>query len=358
MEDVLTMDEKSVKLFGWGSNPFTFRITPELFVGYDREVGKIIQGMSNGDKFCLLMGPTGSGKTTLMKSLEDRFPNYRHVFYLPKPPKDPGDWIMVFDRLIKPSFFRSVFSKGNGVNIYNLSEKVNDKLGDDRFLLFVDECHEASIDSLEWLRTLVDNIDNLSVLMAGLPAFDNILKSNLETFSRRINTKTNLGNLTKSETRELVKKRIESVGGDDIRPFTSETINYIYERTGGFPREVIRVCNDLAHKAMEMNISTIDTDFLKETEAPVSRISMENIESLPERQKLILDTLSEGGEFTPSEIVAKMDSEVYKNRDNAIRSVNNLLRRLMKDGFVERKRVGKTYKYVLSSKFSTLMVDA
>jgi len=169
----------------------------------------------------------------------------------------------------------------------------------------------------------------------------------------------NLNGTTRGHTDgKITGETIDPLGGDDIRPFTSETINYIYERTGGFPREVIKVCNDLAYKAIEKNISTIDTEFLKETEAPVSRISMESIQSLPERQKLILDALSEGGEFTPSEIVAKMDSEVYKNRDNAIRSVNNLLRRLMKDGFVERKRVGKTYKYILSNKFSTLMVDA
>ncbi|UCD07428.1 MAG: BlaI/MecI/CopY family transcriptional regulator, partial [Candidatus Aenigmatarchaeota archaeon] len=208
------------------------------------------------------------------------------------------------------------------------------------------------------LRTLVDNIDNLSVIMAGLPVFENILKSNLETFSRRINTKTDLGNLTKAETRELVKKRIENAGGEDIRPFTSRTIEYIYERTGGFPREVIRLCNDLAYKALRSNISTIDTDFLKETEAPVTRLSLETVESLPERQKLILDALSKGEQFTPSEIVSEMGDEVYKNRENAIRSVNNLLRRLMKDGFVERKRVGKTYKYAISSKFRTLMVEA
>ncbi len=351
-------DEKTVKLFGWKSNPFTFRILPDLFVGYDGEVNKIIEGLHNGDKFSLLTGPTGSGKTTLLKSLGSRFPDYRYVFYLPKPPKDPEDWVTVFERIVKPGVFKSLFSRGNGINIYNLSEKINKKLGNERFLLFVDECHEASLDSLEWLRTLVDNIDNLSVIMAGLPVFENILKSNLETFSRRISTKTDLGNLTKAETRELVKKRIENAGGDDIRPFTSRTIEYVYERTGGFPREVIRLCNDLAHKALRSNISTIDTDFLKETEAPVTRVSLETIESLPERQKLILDVLSKGGEFTPSEIVSEMDDEVYKNRENAIRSVNNLLRRLMKEGFAERKRVGKTYKYVISSKFRTLMVEA
>jgi predicted ATPase len=265
---------------------------------------------------------------------------------------------MVFDRLVRPGLLKSLLSRRDETNIYNLSEKVNRKLGSDRFLLFVDECHEASIDSLEWLRTLVDQIDNLSVLLAGLPVFDNTLKGSLETFSRRINTRTELGNLTKAETRELVKKRVESVGGDDIRPFTSRTIEHIYERTGGFPREVIRLCNELANNALKSNISTIDADFLKDVEAPVARVSMETVESLPERQKLIIDVMAGGGEFTPSDIVSSMGGEVYKNRDNAIRSVNNLLRRLMKDGFVERKRVGKTYKYVISGKFKTLMVEA
>ncbi|MFC2143779.1 AAA family ATPase [Candidatus Aenigmatarchaeota archaeon] len=352
------IDEKIVKLFGWDSNPFTFRILPELFVGYNGEIKGIVEGLTSGDKFSLLMGPTGSGKTTLLKHVKDSFPGFKYTFYLPKPPKDPDDWMMIFGRFIKPGFFKSLFSKNNGVNIYNLSEKVNERLGNDRFLLFVDECHEASIESLEWLRSLVDNIDNLSIIMAGLPVFENMLKSNLETFNRRINKKTELGNLTKPETRELVKKRIESVGGDDIKPFTSGTIEYIYQTTGGFPREVIRMCDELTNKAMKSNISTIDTDFLKENDAPASRVSMDTIDSLPERQKLILDVLSHGGDFTPSEIVRKLDDEVYKNRDNAIRSVNNLLRRLMKDGFVDRKRVGKTYKYVLASKFKTLMVEA
>ncbi|MCK4496878.1 MAG: hypothetical protein KAU24_01685, partial [Candidatus Aenigmarchaeota archaeon] len=97
-------DEKTVKLFGWKSNPFTFRILPDLFVGYDGEVNKIIEGLHNGDKFSLLTGPTGSGKTTLLKSLGSRFPDYRYVFYLPKPPKDPEDWVTVFERIVKPGF--------------------------------------------------------------------------------------------------------------------------------------------------------------------------------------------------------------------------------------------------------------
>ena len=33
--------------FGWGDNPFTFNIMPELFVGYNKEVDNILHSVNN-----------------------------------------------------------------------------------------------------------------------------------------------------------------------------------------------------------------------------------------------------------------------------------------------------------------------
>mgnify|MGYP000666252398 CR=1 FL=1 len=222
--------------------------------------------------------------------------------------------------------------------------------------MLIDECHESSFESLEWLRTLTDHIDNLSIVMAALPVFESMLKSNLESFMRRINTRIELTNLTKPETRELIKKRIEHIGGNDIRPFTSGSIDYIYEASAGFPREILRICNELLQKALERNISTIDSDFVKENETGEKRVSLETVNVLPSRQKMILDVIAEQGEITPPEIVSSINIEEYKNKDNALRSVNNLLRRLMADGFIERKKVGKTYKYSIAKKLSLIHI--
>ena len=351
--------ERIERLFGWNSNPFTFQILPELFTGYDNEVKCLSNGLQSGNKFSLMLGPTGSGKTTMMKFLIGRMDeDFDHVVYLPKPPRECSDWVSVFEPFTRKGLLKSVFSRGNGTNIYNLSEVVNSRLSGKRVLFFIDECQESSPESMEWLRALTDHIDNLYIVMAALPVFEGTLKSNLESLLRRVGTRIELTTLTKSETRELIKRRISSIGGDDIKPFTSGTVDYIYQRTGGFPREVLRTCAELVQEAVEKNISTIDTDFIKESHQPEQRFSMEALETLPERQRLILDTLSRGGQMTPSGVIEAMDIEEYKNRDNAIRSVNNLLRRLMKEGLVERKKVGKTYKYVVSSKFQTLMVEA
>jgi len=348
------MESKMKEAFGWDSSPFSFKILHGLFVGYNEELEAISNGINNGDKFALLLGPTGAGKTTILKHISDKFPDFR-VIYIPKPPKDPKDWVSIFNGLLKSRF---LFFRKPRTDIYNLSEKLNSKLAEKKCLLFVDECHEATQESLEWLRTITDQVENLTVVLAGLPVFENVLKDNLETFLKRITLRVDLGCLTQAETREFIKRRIENAGGEDIRPFTHSIIEHIHQKTGGFPREVLKLCNELSQKALQKGLTTIDTEFMEEAEIP-GRVSMETLESLPPRQKSIIDTLAGEGELTPTEIVAKMQEKgEYKDNDNAIRSVNNLMRRLMSDGFVERKKVGKAYKYKISPRYQTLLVNA
>ncbi len=342
-------------LFNWQENPFTFRIMPDLFVGYRPEIENIVSGLNNGTKFSLIMGPTGSGKTTLMRHLMKIFSPVKHIKYLPKPPKDPQDLVEIFMDLAGRSFLSRLFSRKRP-GLYDLGNYMNRKLDGNKCILIVDECHEATIETLEWLRTLTDQTDHLSIVLAGLPVFDSIMRDRLETFTQRFTLRVELSNLTKSETRELIKRRIENAGGDDIKPFTRESLGLIYERTGGFPREVIRLCGELAERAGGKGISTIDLDFLGEMKAQ-SRVPLNTVSELPHRQKLILEALGTES-LTPSQIVDRMDSKEYKNRANAVRSVNNILKRMMKDKLIARERKGKTYRYKASGKLQPLMVQA
>ena len=156
----------------------------------------------------------------------------------------------------------------------------------------------------------------------------------------------------------MIKRRIEHAGGEDIRPFTSSLIEHIHQQTGGFPRDILKACSELSQRALARDLTIIDMDLLKEADIP-ARVSLDVLESLPPRQKLIIDTLSSHGDLTPTELVEKVQSKgQYKDSDNAIRSVNNLLRRLMSEGMVERKKLGKAYKYRLAGRYRTLLVHA
>ncbi len=365
MNKNMNFGEGYMKLFNWKDNPFNFKIMPNLFVGYPRETEKLANSIHSNHKISILIGPTGSGKTTFLRFLAKTFEKNRKIFYLSKPPNNPDDWVKIFTNFIGPGTIGRLFSRTKNVNIYNLSEWTNSRMKNKKMILFVDESHEASTETLEWLRTLADQIDNLSVVIAGLPVLETMLVDKLETFMRRSNLKIELTSLTKSETRELIKKRIEWAGGEDIKPFTSETVERIYEKTGGFPREVIRMCNDLVQKAIEENITSIDMDFLGDSDFLMHaahrhhhRIPLSSLDSMPSKQKNIIEILWKYGELTPAEIVDKMDMDDYKNKDNAIRSINNIVKRLVKDGTIIRKRRGKSYQYLLSDKMRTLMVHA
>jgi len=352
--------EKYVKLFGWEGNPFVFKILPDLFVGYENEMKTLVDSLSNGSKFSLIVGPTGSGKTTMMKNIINKIQGYDRVFYVPKPPNDAEGWKGIFAGTVNPGIISRLFSRKNAddVTIYEVGEWVNRKSGGKRLLLLVDECHESSQHSLEWLRTLTDQIENLSLVMAGLPVFEKRLMDELETFRRRIETRVELTNLTLAETRELIKKRIEWVGGEDVKPFATSTIQLIFERTHGFPREILRVSGQLVQRAMESNMSIIDADFLRESQQHERRVSVQNFDELPYRQKHILGILSSGAAMTPTQIVKKMEPGDYNDVGSAIRSVNNILRRLMKDKMVIRDRKGKAYVYKISPKYQTMFVNA
>jgi DNA transposition AAA+ family ATPase len=77
-------------------------------------------------------------------------------------------------------FMSSIFSRKDEVSLYNLSDTVNRKLNGSKCLLLIDEAHEASMDSLEWLRVMSDQVGGITTVMAALPALESKLKDNLE----------------------------------------------------------------------------------------------------------------------------------------------------------------------------------
>ncbi|MBI4173597.1 MAG: AAA family ATPase [Candidatus Aenigmarchaeota archaeon] len=344
----------SESFIGWNSDPFSFRILSDFFVGYDAEKGRIVNSINDGGKFFLFLGPTGAGKTTFIRHLMKLF-SQRKALFIPKPPKEPEDWIAVFRPVTKGLLFSA-----KDTTLYNLSERMNSKLNGRKLLVFLDECHEASTESLEWIRTIADQTDSMALVMAGLPAFEGRMKETLETLLKRVTVQVKLSNLSRSETRELMKRRIEAAGGEDIRPFTQEAVDEVYNHTAGFPREVLRMCGELAQAAREKGISTIDANFIRETQGNVKRVPIDTIDMIPERQRHVLEILATAP-MTPGEIAVKMHAtypEDYKNEGNAVRSANNILKRLMQDGFAERSKAPKGYRYKVSTKYSTLLVKA
>jgi type II secretory pathway predicted ATPase ExeA len=355
--------------FGWKENPFVLKIDPKLFVGYNEQVKAVSNHIQNKHKIALITGRTGAGKSTFLKWLEMN--SNTSKLYVSKPPEKPEELISLFTDIFGLSFFERLF--GKRPTLYNLPNYINKKLKREHLVFLVDEAHETNKDVLEWLRVLTDQIDKISLVVAGMPVLEQKLKSELETFDQRITTRINLSALSKSETRELIEKRIEDVGGKGIKPFTDAAIDKIYERTGGFPREVLKFCDRLINSALEKDSTVIDLKDIeehREIELPKVRVeepvvtfmpkppTEEQFRNLPHKQRKILELLSKKDWLTPTAIVEELRMENYKSKGHAIRSINNILKRLMLDGYVQREARGKAFMYALTPKVKTLFVES
>lgn len=344
---------------GLDYNPFTLRITPSLFVGYQGELKELTYHIQKNHKFAMVVGATGSGKTTLLKLVEDSFKDKFEVIYLSKPP-ELDEIVDIFLERFKPSFFRRLF--GSNVSIHELSDYLNDRINE-RVLLLLDEAHESNVKVLQWLRTITDQTDGMQLIFAGLPSIDKKVSNNVETLKSRVTTKIRLNTLSESETLDLIRNRIEDSGGEDLGPFSRECISEIYEKTGGFPREVLKTCDKLIKGAMEKDkyhIDTLDGIEVEEEDTKEDRRSnkKELLQDLPYKQREIVKILADEDDLYPSEVAEKLGTDSYKTKQHAVRSVNNILRRLIKEDLIKRKKRGKGYVYSLNTKTKNLLVES
>lgn len=347
--------------FGWSSNPFTLNILPETMVGYSSQIDSIFSHIFNQHKIAVVVGHTGSGKTTFLNWVNDKLNQEKDIqsFYIPKPPKRKQELLAVFKSILGFNFIDRL--QVSSVDVTNLPKYITKKIRGKNTVFLIDESHESSIEVLEWLRTLVDMVPNMSIIFAGLPVFEEKLENDLPTLSMRVTTKLFLDSLDYSETESLIRKRIERVGGNGIDPFTSESVNRIFELTGGFPREVIKKCDKLILDASKKNLSTINEVFVgeifSETKRPAKKTVKKKLK-VSQKQLDILNILNKDSNLSPTQITEFLGETDYKNKNNAIRSVNNILRRLMRDEFIGREKQGNSFVYKLTGKSKSLLADA
>ena len=335
---------------GWRENPFTLQIRPEFFVGYKERVEEISLAIEERAKISLVLGPTGSGKTTLLSYLSSKRDN---LIFISKPPKTTKEILELHPVIKRKLSFLDRFLFFPPDNIYTYIEKLSKKVKKPLFLV-VDEAHESEIDVLEWFRVLCDQVDNLNLILSALPIFEEKLKK-LETLKKRILHTITLGTLSKEETIELIRKRVSWASGkDDLYPFTNEILDYIYDKTKGFPRDVIVLCNKLIDDAVKRG--SFELRPLEELAEEGKDDILKIVSRLPKKQKTVLDIIANNEPISTSEIIEHLDLSKYPSKNHAIRAVNNILKKLCDNNLVERYQVGKTFKYKLTTPTKTIYI--
>jgi type II secretory pathway predicted ATPase ExeA len=239
--------------FKWKRNPFTLDVIPSLFTGYSSQVKAVMEKINTRSGHILVYGDKGVGKTTLLRWLTDNLNRDNHAIYVARPPLDFDDMI----RLVVSNLRSGFFGRRKKYSLYEVEGLI--KKARKPVVILLDEAHEFTAEIEQQMRSLGD-IQRINYVLAGLPVTREKIKKDSPPFFDRMVLETYIDHLNRAETREMIKKRIEDAGGEDIKPFTEEAIENIYKISKGRPRMILKVCDWIMTDAIRNNLEVIGAE--------------------------------------------------------------------------------------------------
>lgn len=265
------------KEYGWKINPFNIKPSPDI-VNFESEKQKLIDYISSGD-VCFLIGKPGSGKTSLLKWIENNLKKH-FVIYLNMETIDKNFSIKKFlyeNTRFSRRLLGLEFPK-NTVLLLDESAKINEEF---RYALKLhfDENHIKSI------------IFSQSGEEADIP----------EGFRNRVgNRLVKLDKLKEEAAFALIKKRCGK-----ICPFTEGAITFIAEKSSYLPRKILENCeticinmkgkkeitiNDIQHTLRIKSEDQIKSEALSPMEENILNLLKENNKTAHELSELLNTT--------------------------------------------------------------------
>jgi general secretion pathway protein A len=248
--------------FGLSGAPFQFTPSPKLLFmskAHRETLAALEWGLlQEPSGFMLLIGETGSGKTTLTVSLLAQ--NYAHVriAYVSNPK-------LGFDGLLRDIARQfGISPAADRLAMFDEFDRYLAALPEgERAVVIVDEAQALTDDVLDELR-LLSNRDTraekrLHFVFAGQPSLLTRLQApGLRQVNGRIGVRVLLNPLEAAEARNYVDYRLTAFGGSVETVFGRGALEYLLARCEGNPRRINVLCHNAllhAHNAGEAVVS-------------------------------------------------------------------------------------------------------
>lgn len=236
---------------GLSERPFS--ITPDprylyLSARHAEALAHLLYGVRENGGFTQLTGEVGTGKTMLVRCLLQRLPARTDTAIILDPPGARMEFLQAICRELR------VRTPRWANNASTLGAALNRKLlrtygGGRRTMLIVDEAQALSPTLLEQVRRLT-NLETsrhklLGIVLVGQPELhETLTRPGLRQLAQRITARCHLGPLSRAETGEYLRHRLE-VAGARHRVFSSRAKRLLHRISRGIPR-IINVVADRA----------------------------------------------------------------------------------------------------------------
>lgn len=246
MAQTLTVAAAVLSRYGLAEDPFSLSPDPRFLYltnQHKAALAKLRYVMERRQGFAVLYGDVGHGKSTLIRRLFGIYKGQDEYESVLVTNPDYPTGLQLLKRLTdefglprRPSKLDQM-QELEGFLVQRFAEDKN-------VLILVDEAQMMRGEQFELIRQITnfESDDNklVQIIIAGQNNLRNKLKLKKALLSRAAAVAT-LDPLTPEETADMIAFRL-SVAGRHEPLFTPDALDFVYERTKGVPRDVVKMC--------------------------------------------------------------------------------------------------------------------
>jgi len=225
----------------------------------------LVSATEHADSLVVICGAEGSGKTTLLSSFVANLGDDIHIANIDETCDSETQFYTTF---LHQLGFGDI--SGTPRELQNITREflVHRAMAGDPVLMIIDNAHQVSPTALEQLRRIssfkVKNQRVLSVILAGNSDLERIMESTaMSQVKFRSHVLFHIRNYTEKETANYVWHHLRMVGGTDGVKFSNEAHPLIHRYTGGIPKLINVLCNDVLERAHELKTRVISENLVR-----------------------------------------------------------------------------------------------